>query len=274
MAELEHTWVNGLSQDGISVYDRGLQFGDGLFETMPIIDGRIPFLDRHRQRLHEGCTRLRLTPPDASLDRELRRAAAGIERAILKLVYTRGSSARGYSPPKTASPNRILYRSAWPPGLLRHDPTGLHVRWCRHRLPAQPALAGIKHLNRLDQILARAEWDEADIQEGLMLNREGEVIEGVSSNLFLVRNEQLITPDLTNCGVSGIMQGRVLEIAQEAGMAVHTGSVTQQDVLAAEEVFMTNSLMGLRPVSRLEKREYSVGPVTLKLLSGLNASAG
>lgn len=273
MTQLEHTWVNGVSQDRINVHDRGLQFGDGLFETLPIIDGHIPCLDRHRQRLLQGCARLHLTPPDASLDRELFQAAEGIERAILKLVYTRGASVRGYAPPMDASPNRILYRSPWPSGLLRHDPTGIQVRWCRHRLPAQPALAGIKHLNRLDQVLARGEWDSPEIQEGLMLNQEGGVVEGVSSNLFLVRNEELITPDLANCGVSGIMRGRVVDIAQEAGMAVHICSVTQQDVLAADELFMTNSLMGLRPVSRLEKREYPVGPVTLRLLSRLNEPA-
>lgn len=270
MTELEHTWVNGVSQGRISVHDRGLQFGDGLFETMPVIDGRIPHLDRHRLRLLQGCTRLGLSPPDDALQQELQQAAAGTERAVLKLIYTRGVSARGYASPRDASPQRILYRSAWPSRLLRHDATGLRVRWCRHRLAVQPALAGIKHLNRLDQVLARAEWDDPDVQEGLMLNPVGEVIEGVSSNLFLVRHERLITPELADCGVSGIMRGRVLELAQEAGMAVSTSSVTQQDVLAADELFMTNSLMGLRPVTRLEDRGFPVGPITLELLSRLN----
>ena len=268
----ELVWVDGEPQPHIPAHDRGLQFGDGLFETLAVIDGRIAHWPRHRARLQRGCRTLELPEPAwPALEQELHQAAAGQGRAVLKLIHTGGSSSRGYARPATPAPRRVLLRSAWPARLERHSPTGLRLAWCRHRLSSQPRLAGVKHLNRLDQVLARRELQGADIDEGLVCNQAGRVIEGVASNLFLVREGALHTPLLEDCGVAGVMREHIMETAAAAGIAVHETRLDPADVHAAEELFLCNSLMGLRPVTRLADHCYEPGPVTRRLLDLLTA---
>lgn len=271
MSQPGQAWINGEAHGQISVLDRGLQFGDGLFETLAVIDGRIAHWGRHRARLAEGCRRLGLAPPPwPQLEQELQLAAADCARAVLKLIYSCGPSRRGYARPTVPEPERILLRSAWPATLLRHSATGLRIIWCRHRLATQPALAGIKHLNRLDQVIARAEWQDPAIDEGLLCDQRGNVIEGVASNLFLVRDGTLLTPLLDDCGVAGVMREYLMQTAREAGIEVAETRIGRQDVIRADELFLCNSLMGLRPVIRLADQSYATGPLTLRLLSILN----
>lgn len=271
MSELGQAWVNGVAHKQISVHDRGLQFGDGLFETLAVINGRIAHWGLHRARLAEGCRRLGLAPPPwPQLEQELQLAAADCARAVLKLIHTCGPSLRGYARPAVPEPQRILLRTAWPASLLRHSATGLRIIWCRHRLATQPALAGIKHLNRLDQVIARAEWQDAAIDEGLLCDQRGNVIEGVASNLFLIRDGTLFTPLLDDCGVAGVMREYLMQTAREAGIGVEETRIDRQDVTGADELFLCNSLMGLRPVIRLADQGYDTGPLTRRLLSILN----
>lgn len=271
MSGLEQAWVNGVVHNQLSVHDRGLQFGDGLFETLAVIDGRIAHWERHRARLAEGCRRLGLAPPPwPQLEQELRLAATDCARAVLKLIHTCGPSLRGYARPAASEPQRILLRTSWPASLPRHSTTGLRIIWCRHRLATQPALAGIKHLNRLDQVIARAEWQDSAIDEGLLCDQQGNVIEGVASNLFLGRDGILLTPLLDDCGVAGVMREHLMQTAREAGIKVAETRIDRQDVTGADELFLCNSLMGLRPVTRLADQCYNAGPLTRRLLSILN----
>lgn len=271
MSGIESAWINGEAQTRIDVHDRGLQFGDGLFETLAVIDGRIMHWERHRARLIRGCQRLGLPEPSwQQLERELQAAAADLPQAVLKLLYTCGCSLRGYARPNDIRPQRVLLRSAWPAGLERHSPSGLRIIWCRHRLASQPRLAGIKHLNRLDQVLARAEWQDPQINEGLLRDQDGHVIEGVASNLFLVRNDVLHTPRLDNCGVAGVMREHLMASARAAGIEVMESCMDENDVTGADELFLCNSLMGLRPVAWLAGQRYETGPVTRRLLSLMN----
>ena len=257
-------WIDGLPAAAVPAQDRGLQYGDGLFETFAVQDGRIGLLDLHLDRLAEGCRRLGITmPPLGLLQTELKTAATDVTRAVLKLVLTRGSGGRGYRPPADAAPRRILSRHPWPEYPAAWVRDGVRLKVCDTRLAVQPRLAGIKHLNRLEQVLARAEWSDADgYQEGLMLDLEGRVIEGTMSNVFASPGEGvLLTPDLSRCGVAGVMRRHIMEQAGAAGVTVRVATFTLDEFLRSREIFLCNSIMGAWPVTELADRRYPVGPM-------------
>jgi len=249
--------------------ERGFHYGDGLFETALLTGGRIRFLDDHLDRLMVGCEQLRLPGVSrALLQKEIDRLTEGHGEGILKIMVTRGRGGRGYRPPEQPDPMRILTLYP-PPELSRTPDAGIAVRWCALRLARSPALAGIKHLNRLEQVLAQAEWTDAGIAEGLLLDTEGELVSATASNLFLVREGQLITPDLRYCGIKGVMRGRVIVTALEAGIPVEEQPLWSVDLEAAEEVFLTNAIRGIQPVARVDQTQWQTGPVTRKLAAAL-----
>jgi len=258
--------INGGSVDCISSLDRGLLYGDGVFETIAVREGEPCFWARHLQRLEAGCRRLGLPLPDDGMLREEAAALlAGHEVAVLKIIVTRGSGGRGYQVPGIAQPTRILQRHPWPalPPACATD--GVRVRLCTTRLGSNPQLAGIKHLNRLEQVLAQQEWDDPDIREGLLLDAEGFVIEGTMSNLFAVTGNTLATPDLTACGVAGIMRSVVLEQAASLGLEMAVKPLPLAEVQQADELLLTNSLIGIWPVIELDNSAWPPGPVTRQL---------
>ena len=260
-------WINGEPGTRIEVSDRGLQYGDGVFETLAVRDGRITLLDFHLQRLMEGCRRLLIPSPSPDVIRdELNAAARDQQRAVLKLIVTRGSGGRGYRPPLTVSPNRILTVHDWPAYRETWWEQGINARICTTVLGNNPQLAGIKHLNRLEQILARAEWpDTDDIQEGLMTDAGGSLIEGTMTNVFArLADGKLVTPDLQTCGVAGVMRRHLLEQAERTGIAVHVGGFKPAEVRSATEVFVCNSVIGVWPVRQLDDWSYRVGEMTRK----------
>ncbi len=243
--------VNGVPGTSIDANDRGLHYGDGLFETIAVHDGAPALWDRHMRRLSLGCERLGITPIDtAQLLRESLQLCDGVAQGVLKIIITRGSAGRGYrAPPSgTAQPTRLVALHAWQEYPVAFWVEGVAVRLCSTRLSSNPALAGIKHLNRLEQVLARSEWDDTAIPEGLMLDGEGHVIEGTMSNLFIVRNERLLTPDLSRCGVAGVMRAGILDSMRDAGIPAEITQITLDDVKSSDEVFLCNSLIGVWPV--------------------------
>ncbi len=269
--------IDGRPGVAVSVQDRGLHYGDGLFETIPVHAGEARHFDRHLDRLRLGCRRLGIACPEAALLEADRDAlSAGVDRAVLKLIVTRGAGGRGYRPPGRSAPTRIFARYPWPaypPALYR---TGIVVRVCTLRLSQNPALAGIKHLNRLEQVLARREWADPGIQEGLMLDGEDHVIEGTMTNLFMVREGRLVTPDLSLCGVLGIMRGLVIEAAARAGTATEIRVVGLQELSGAEGAFLCNSLVGIWPIAELrgmETRRYGPCDLIARLKAALGRDA-
>lgn len=262
--------VNGKASRELSVFDRGLQYGDGLFETMKVLHGRPVFWERHMARLERGCQRLGIQTfaRDALWD-EAAPLCSELEHGVLKLMLTRGESERGYQAPKDAAATRIWQAKAAPDYPADYAEAGVKVRFCDTRLGSNPALAGIKHLNRLEQVLARREWDDAEIAEGLMLDAEGHVIEGVMSNLFVVADGQLMTPELSHCGVAGVMREWVLEVAPGLGIQTRVCAISREQLAGAEELFLTNSLMGLWPVRQVEADRFAVGPVIRLLQQAL-----
>ncbi len=264
-------WIDGHETECLPGDDRGLAYGDGLFETLAVIGGRVRHAEAHLDRLEAGCRRLGIAPPArATLAAELAGHARDRERAVLKLILTRGSGGRGYAPPRLAEPRWIVRLADWPdrPHTLWRE--GLVMRICETRLAIQPRLAGIKHLNRLEQVLARAEWDDPEIHEGLVRDTEGRVIEGVMSNLFFRRGGTWHTPALERCGVAGVTRQRVLEAAGEEGLGVHVGDYDLEAVLGAEAAFACNTLLGVCPVRRIGERDYGVHPETRRLMARIN----
>lgn len=257
--------VNGVPVDTLPVFDRGLHYGDGLFETIAVIDGKPLRWERHMQRLQAGCLKLHLDPPDTDqLLAEVGQVSMRSARAAVKITVTRGSGGRGYRADESGSPSRIVMVRDWPEYPAGAATDGVSIRWCRMRISKQPALAGIKHLNRLEQVLARAEWRD-EYAEGLLCDSEENAIEGTKSNLFLVTAGTLRTPDLSESGVAGVVRAEILETAARLGIRTEIGRVTKSDVESADELFLTNSLIGIWPIARLELKSYVVGQITQTL---------
>lgn len=267
-------WVDGRPADTVSATDRGLAFGDGVFETIGVRDGVPEHLARHLDRLVEGMTRLGIRPIPADLLKEEALAiSADSPRGALKIIVTRGSGGRGYAPSANQQPRRILVLGPWRSRPESEYEQGAEVRWCETRLALNPALAGIKHLNRLEQVLARLEWNDTDIAEGLVRDTEGRVVEATAANLFLVEQGRLVTPDLSQCGVAGIMRALAMESARRDGLQVLCETVRPDRVASADELFLTNSLIGVLPVGRLGRQSFPVGPVTRRLMEYLSHHA-
>jgi 4-amino-4-deoxychorismate lyase len=258
--------INGDAANPVSPADRGLAYGDGLFETLRISQGRIVFLAEHLARMQAGCQRLGLPFDPSAFEPDLERLLqeSGNNDAVLKLLVTRGAGGRGYRPAADVIPTRIASLHPLPPITN----TGAKAFVCRTRLAHQPALAGIKHLNRLEQVLASQEWPDDSFMEGLMLDYQDHLIEGTRSNLFMVTDGHICTPDLQACGVAGILRQFLLEQLTPAP------AITKIDLPAlfrADELFFCNSVLGILPVSSLlsgaETRRYTSHTVTLQAQS-------
>ena len=228
---------------------RGFAYGDGLFETMRVHRGVVRWWEAHMARLANGARCLRIALPSiAAIEREARDLFTDDADGVLKLIVTRGGGGRGYAAAPDAAPLWRLSRHPLPPTHA----DGLTLRWCDTPLALQPALAGMKHCNRLEQILARGEWTDASIDEGLMRSTEGDVVCATAANLFLLRDGRWSTPRLDRCGVAGVCRAWVLsEIA-----AIQT-RVAPADVESADAVVLCNAVRGILPVARLGARTWA-----------------
>jgi 4-amino-4-deoxychorismate lyase len=254
--------INGLATDYVDYSDRGLQYGDGVFETISCFDGSARWLALHLERLRAGLDRLRL-PFDRfdALTNEVHSLAEGKQRCLVKVIITRGTAnRRGYGPVGDERPTRIVSCHEWP---ATRAPSGdFRMNVAEVRLGVNPLLAGLKHLNRLEQVLAQMQCVAAGMDESLMLSATGQVIGGTMSNAFLADASGLFTPALSECGVAGIMRRVVLETADAAGIPIRVRSVSIADTAGVTEIFMTNVRLGLQSVnwfngSPLTSEEYA-----------------
>jgi 4-amino-4-deoxychorismate lyase len=252
--------VNGEATEVLTATDRGIAYGDGVFRTVAVRAGRVCAWRWQFAKLAADARRLGIAcPSQATLHEEVRRSAAGEGDCAVKIIVTRGSGPRGYAPPPQARPRRVVLSSGMPPEWARHGENGVTVRVCALRLSWQPALAGIKHLNRLENVLARAEWDDPTIAEGLLQDGAGNVIGGTMSNLFLVEGDDLVTPDLSRCGVEGVTRERIMAGADRRGRSCRVAALSLERVLAAREVMLVNSLIGVWQVRHLNGRGWDAG---------------
>jgi 4-amino-4-deoxychorismate lyase len=251
--------LNGQSAGSIDLLDRGLHYGDGLFETIAVINEQPLCLDKHLQRLLSGCERLKLNFDDvAILESEINSICKNIDRAILKITVTAGVGGRGYNRSSSdLKPTRLLAIHPWPDYPDNYLSQGIQVHLCSGRLGHNPGLAGIKHLNRLEQVLARNEWDDANTMEGLMLDIDDNVIEGTMSNLFIILpDKKLITPDLSLCGIEGIVRQYILDNCEELAYTCDVKNISMENIYAASEMFFCNSVAGIMPVRQLADHKF------------------
>jgi len=260
-----HSWIDGQPATAVNLQNRGLAYGDGLFETIAVRNGQPSLLDGHLARLALGCQRLAIDADLALVRDEILRYASQLGDGVAKLILTRGDSQRGYAPVAGAAPRRILQGSPLPSYPAEHAEHGVRLFPCQTRLGEQPLLAGLKHLNRLEQVLARAEWQDSEHAEGLMCDGQGRVIEGVYSNFFLVRDGVLLTAELSRCGVAGVMRGALLQQAYALEIRVQVCDLPFAALEQADEVFLCNSVYGVWPVRAFAALNWSPGPLTRKL---------
>ena len=266
--------INGSEADCLTVADRGLQYGDGLFETLAVCDGALCLWHAHFDRLARGADRFGIPCPSREmLLCECRQLAGGESAGVLKIILTRGRGGRGYGPPESPQPIRILTLHPWPDYPTGWGECGVDVTFCRTPLGENPVLAGLKHLNRLEQVLARSEWQDREIAEGLMQDGRGRIIGGTMSNLFLVRDGRLLTPRLDTCGIAGTVRNLVLRIADAFGIEVLERDIMRTDLGAADGLFLTNALIGVWPVRRLGTREISLDNLPLELLAAVQRAS-
>lgn len=255
------TRVNGVPDAAVAADDRGFAYGDGLFETVWLHRGHAPLWPRHMARLLDGCRRLHLPEPDPGrLWREVQAAATGLERGVARITWTRGRGPRGYVAAHDPQPTCVVSAAAHTPLATDWYHRGVRMHLCSTRLGLQPMLAGLKHLNRLEQVLARNEWHDETVGEGLMLDLEDRAICATAANIFAMHDGRLFTPDLSRCGVAGTARAELLDRCE-----VTVTDMTLPELLDADELFLTSAVRGIVPVRELVGRIWTVGPHTRAL---------
>jgi len=270
MSEILASWVDGIPAVAVPVDDRGLQYGDGLFETMLIRHGRVRFLEAHLLRLTQGCLRLGIPlAVDAALRAEIQAAAAISNFAILKLLVTRGSGPRGYAPRAGTVPRRVMTVFATTPATALRE--GVRLRVAQHTVAANPALAGIKHLNRLESVLVAGEAQHADCFDALLLDTSGLLIGGSLCNVFLVSGGAIATPTVDRAGVAGVMRGIVLRECVTLGLRAEVRPVAAAELASAEEIFVTNARIGVVPARSVGEHVLPMNTIALRLAAHIEA---
>lgn len=253
-----HTYlVNGHFDHAISPLDRGFTYGDGVFRTM-LTQGGLPVnWPLHYQKLVADCAAIGIVCPSAELLMSDFLQLFSVEdidsskSEVAKIIITRGEGERGYKPPAVTTPTRVVIKSAMPQYAEENYLTGVHLHLCKTRLAPQNKLAGVKHLNRLENVLARMEWRDEAIFDGLMLDQQGNAIECTMSNLFARFDNTLITPDLSLCGVAGVTRQRIIGVASVLNLRVEITSLSLDHLLQADEIIICNSICGVFQVTKL-----------------------
>ncbi len=255
--------INGIEAKHLSVMDRGLHYGDGLFETIAFRSGKLEFWDAHLNRMEHGAGVLGIAfPGENEFLQDVKNLVKPLaaENYVIKLLLTRGIGERGYRQVDSGKPTRVVIISGFP----EHAEQNAKVCLCKHPVSINPVLAGMKYLNRLDNVLARREWGD-EFDEGFMFDIHGNLVEGTMSNVFCIKNNALFTPELDQCGVSGIVREQVLSIAKEKDIKTKLQNMTIDDIGSMDEIFITNSIIGLWSVSCVGEVKYPVGDMTRNL---------
>ena len=260
--------VNGVNGGAIDPLDRGIAYGDGVFRTFPLCAGRVAHWHRHYTKLANDSAKLQLAcPPRDLLENDLQEIAKAYTEGVIRITLTRGTGVRGYAIPEKTLVTRIVSLSPKRSFIAGAD--GVRARWCRLRLAIQPVLAGVKHLNRLENVLARSEWSDAAIAEGLLLDANDHVIAGTMTNLFILRRGDLLTPQLDACGVAGVTRDLIIERATQARVNIAVTTITPETLLNADAVFLVNSVIGMWQITTLEEKTWNVHPFGEQMRSWL-----
>ena len=262
--------INGKFADELAAHDRGLHYGDGLFETITVENMQLLCWDEHLKRLERGCIKLNIAVPDKNLLKNEVSALINTEsQGVIKIIISRGQGGRGYKILENIAPTRIISLYPWPNYYNENSSSGVKTRICKYRYAKNPFLAGIKHLNRLEQILARSEWNDNSIAEGIVMDSENYIIEGTMSNIFCIIGKTLYTPDLSACGIEGIVRGKIIELASNLKFNVEIKKISLGFLMNAEEIFMCNSIIGVWPVNIIDETKFSKHKKTQNIIKTL-----
>lgn len=265
-------FVNGKRGGQLSSLDRGLLYGDGVFETIAVKQGKLQHWEDHLERLQLGCEILNLQGLDVPLlqkEVHLLLESENNLKNIIKIIITRGVGGRGYKPTVQAL-TRIVQKFPWPNQPAHYIKKGVNVTQCKFRLSKQNKLAKIKHLNRLEQVLARSEWND-DYEEGLVSDADDNVIEATSNNVFFQNDDMLVTPDLFACGVAGVMRKKVIEYCYANDIEVDIRNFKQAEMNRVQAMFLCNSINGIWPVRSYCGRKLSKTPIINQLIAVFNS---
>ena len=272
--------INGSFDHVISPFDRGFAYGDGVFRTMKMVGGLPDSWPLHYQKLVADCAAINIVCPSAELlmsDLQqlfLPIGLSEVEPAIAKIIITRGEGNRGYTPPAITAPMRVVTKSAMPQYPEIRFSEGVNLIVCETRLASQFKLAGIKHLNRLENVLARMEWTDTHmtngIADGIMLDSPGNVIECTSANIFARFGDTLMTPSLLQCGVAGITRQRIIDLAYTLSLKVKVEVIDFPTLLSADEVIICNSLYSAWQVKSIQEKTIKTGTLAANIRAALN----
>ncbi len=260
--------VNGVFGNSISLADRGFNYGDGLFETIALIERELPLWPFHCERLTEGCERLKI-PLEPSLvvnyiKTFVQNLPEQITHGVVKIVVTRGEGGRGYAVPEPVTPTICITYHDFAPCIDQVTPNQIRLGLCQLRLSSQPLLAGIKHLNRLENVIARTELQHSLVDDGVLLDADEHVIETTSANIFVVKNNRIITPSLDAAGVNGVARRFIIQhfsqLFDSGNRLLAVEKLSVDDLLGADEIFCTNSIWGVRVVQTFENNAWSRWP--------------
>lgn len=271
-----HTYlINGSFDHAVSPFDRGFAYGDGIFRTLVMRDGMPENWPLHYQKLVADCGTIGIVCPSAELlmsDLQQLFLPDGLTEnhlAIAKIIITRGEGERGYAPPAVTMPLRVVIKTAMPQYPEENFVNGVNLHVCETRLAHQPKLAGIKHLNRLENVLARMEWNDPTIADGIMLGADNNVIECTSANIFARFGDVLQTPDLRQCGVAGVTRQRIMNIAHSLSLKIAVETFNVEKLLSADEVMICNSLYGAWQIRGIQHKTWQAGALAANTRAAL-----
>jgi len=277
------SFVDGRVADSLPLNDRGGAYGHGLFETMLLHKGLLPLRQQHSERLLRDAPTLGISITEEQLAQNIdglikRLDSQQLSSGVMKIIVTAGSGGRGYASPAAAVAAPRISAQYFPlPGDIQlQRQQGIRVTECDYRLPLNPVLAGIKHLNRLDQVMARSEWVE-EYDDGIMVSADYRVIETTRANLFVKLASGWVTPRLDQAGVRGVMRQLLLDqLFSRAGLKVRQGEVSPEQLDSAEELFSCSSVRGIVPIVAIRKgaADLAIGQDTRALQSRLQDYCG
>jgi 4-amino-4-deoxychorismate lyase len=266
--------INGDLNQRISPLDRGFAYGDGVFRTMQMRNGQPDQWPLHYQKLVADCAMIGIVCPSAELlmsDMQQLFSITENQLEVAKIIITRGEGERGYAPPAITNPTRVVIKSAMPHYGADNHINGVSLHLCETRLPEQKKLAGIKHLNRLENVLARMEWHDESLFDGLMLDQQNNVIECTMSNIFARFDDLLVTPDLSLCGVAGITRQRIIWLDSKLNLKVEIKPLPFAKMAFADEVIICNSLYGALPVHKIGHKKWPIVNLAKNIRDALKA---
>jgi len=261
--------INGQRDAQISSFDRGLAYGDGVFETIAVKNGELIYWDEHITRLKQGCEVLGIQSLD---ERILKNEADSLiqnnQNSVIKIIITRGVGGRGYKPSGNRC-TRIIQKHSWPDSIEQLQHQSINITQCDFRISRQSRLAQIKHLNRLEQVLARSEWND-EFHEGLVCDTEDNIIEATSSNVFFEYDGGLITPDLSHSGVAGVMRNKVIEFCLSNDISLEIRDFKLTEISNQHGILLCNSIFGLRQVHTYCGKNLAKTVIIERLVAAFN----